>query len=280
MLPAIPERGRSPGKPPPPGLARLAASTSATAAVLGVAVGLGEHSAILGVVFAAVGAGVRLALAAWQRMRSLPVESMDPFALPDPWRGLVQQALDAGRRFHEASAAWPPGPLRERLLSLEPAVDEQVRGVWVAARQGATLTGGFPPGSKRPTLHDLSGELEAVQLERSALPSANRVRHDELDRAEEALAAQVNAARRAKSTADAVSNRLRTLVAQLNDAVTGVVSLTAAPGGAGDVEGAVRTLEGLSQEITALQAGLGEAAQLPSGTGPAASEAPSPPTTS
>ena len=234
--------------------------------------GVGEHSVILGVVFAAVGAGVRLAVAAWRRMRSLPVERIDPFALPEPWRGLVQQAVDAGKRFDLAVEAWPAGPLRDRLVSLEPAVDAQVRGVWVTARQGATISGGFPPGMKHPAVEDLSAELEAVQLERSDLPASDRARREELDRAEQALASQVQAARRAKSTSDAVEGRLRVLVARLDDAVTSVVALTAAPGGAGDVEGAVGTVEGLAQEIAALQASFGEAAQLPGPAGPASSE--------
>lgn len=279
MLPAVPDQVRPPSRTAQPGLARLAASTSASAAVLGVAVGVGEHSVILGVVFAAVGAGVRLAVAAWRRMRSLPVEAIDPFALPEPWRGLVKQAVDAGERFDHAVEAWPDGPLRERLVSLEPAVDAEVRGVWVAARQGATLSGGFPSGAKRPTVEDLSAELEAVQLERSDLAAGNEARREELDRAEQALASQVQAARRAKSTSDAVESRLRLLVARLDDAVTSVVALTAAPGGAGDIEGAVATIEGLAQEIAALQAGFGEAAQLPSARGPANSETPSLPPT-
>jgi hypothetical protein len=279
MLPAVPDRRRFLSRPTDAGLTRLAATTTASAAILGVAVGVGEHSAILGVVFAAVGAGVRLAVATWQRLRTLPVDSIDPFAVPEPWRDLVQQAVDADKRFHEAVRAWPPGPLRDRLASLEPSIDAQVQGVWVAARQGATISGGYPAGLKRPTAEDLSAELEAVQLERTELRDADRARRQELDRAEQALAAQLQSARRAISTADAVSDRLRTLVAQLDGAVVSVVSLTATPGGAADIEGAVGTIQGLAQEIAALQAGMGEAAQLPGGAGPSTGT-PTPPATS
>ena len=266
MLPAIPDNAHPPDKTPSPGLARLAVSTSASAAVLGVAVGLGEHSAILGVVFAAVGAGVRLAIAAWRQVRSLPVETIDPVALPEPWRDFVQQALDAGVRFRAASEAWLAGPLRERLESLEPTVDAEVRAVWVAARQGATLSGRYPPGSKRTAPSDLSAELAAVQMERSELRDGDRARREELDRAEQALAAEVQASRRAQSTADAVADRLRFLVARLNEAVTSVVAVTAGPGGAGDVESAAGTIDGLAQELAALQAGIAGTAQLPAGT--------------
>ena len=267
MLPAVPEPSHPPARTPPAELARLAVSTSVTAAAAGVAVGLIEQSVVLGVVFAVVGAGVRLAVAAWRKIRHLPVEQIDPVALPEPWRGLVRQALDAGKRFHAAAEAWPPGPLRERFLSLEPTVEGEVRAVWVAAQQGATLSGGYPQGSKRATPGDLSAELEAVQLERSDLAPGNQGRRDELDRAEQALAAQLQAARRAESTAHSVEDRLRRLVASLDDAVTSLVGMTAGPGGAGDVEGAVSAIEGLGQEIAALQAGIGEAAQLPGPSG-------------
>ena len=276
MLPAVPDRSRPSASP---GLTRLAASTSATAAVLGVAVGAAEHSVILGVVFAAVGAGVRLAVAAWRQVRSLPVESIDPFAVPEPWRALVQQAVDAGKRFRRAAEAWPAGPLRDRLVSLEPSVDGEVRAVWIAARQGATISGGYPPAAKRPDVEELSAELESVQLERSELASGDRARREELDRAERALASQVHAARRAESTAAAVADRLRMLVARLDEAVTAVVTLTAAPGGAADVEVAVGTLEGLAEEIAALEAGIGEVAQLSGGARPSSTDAPSPPPT-
>jgi len=265
MLPAVPERSRHPAKTPPPELTRLALSTTATAAVVGVAVGLGEQSAILGVVFAVVGAGVRLAVAAWRRVRSLPVESIDPWALAEPWRGLAQQALDAEKRFRAATEAWPQGPLRERLVSLEPAVAAEVHGVWVAARQGAAVSGGYPTSSKRVTPADLSAELEAVQQERSELSAGQVGRRDELDRAEQALAAQLQAALHAQSTADAVEDRLRALVARLDEAVTLLVAMTAGPGGAGDAEAAAGTIEGLNEQIAALQAGIGETlAQLPS----------------
>jgi hypothetical protein len=278
MLPAVPDKSHPPARASEPGLASLVATTLATAAVLGVVVGLIAQSVILGVLFAILGGGVRLGVAAWQRIRTLPTEAIDPYALPEPWRGLVEQALDAGKRFHAAADAWPPGPLRDRLASLEPTVEGEVRAVWVAAQQGATLSGGYPVGSKRATPADLSAELEAVQLERSDLGGGNQARSDELDRAEQGLAAQLQAARRAESTARAVEDRLRGLVARLDEAVTSVVGLTAAPGGAADVEGAVSSIEGLGQEIAALQAGIGEAAQLPGPSG--STGTPSPPTTS
>jgi hypothetical protein len=290
MLPAVPERSRPPARTTQPELARLALSTSATAAAAGLAAGLIEQSVILGIVFAVVGGGVRLAVAAWRKIRFLPVEEIDPVALPEPWRDLVQQTLDARRRFHAAVEAWPPGPLRDRLGSLEPTVNGEVHAVWVAAQQGASLTGGYPAGSKRTTSADLSAELQAVQLERADLPGGNQARHEELDRAERALAAQLQSARQAESTAHSVEDRLRGLIARLDQAVTSVVALTAGPGGAGDAEGAVSAIEGLAQEIAALQAGIGEAAQLPgasasgsqlpgapSGTGRSSPGAPTPP---
>lgn len=267
MLPAVPDKAGRPARPSEPSLAQLVATTLATAAVLGVVVGLIAQSVILGVLFAIIGGGVRLGVAAWQRIKSLPTETIDPVALPEPWRALVRQAVDAGKRFDAAAEAWPPGPLRERLVSLEPAVQGEVRSVWVAAQQAATLSGGYPLGSKRATPADLSAELEALQLERTDLPPGNQARRVELDAAEQALAAQLQAARRAESTAMAVEHRLRGLVARLDEAVTSIVGMTAGPGGAGDLEGAALQIEGLGQELAALQAGIGEAAQLPGPTG-------------
>src|SRR3546814_13643324 len=64
---------------------------------------------------------------------------MDPFALSEPWRHYVQDALQANRRFKEAVDSARQGPLRDRLQEIDDRVETGVREVWRIARRGHDL---------------------------------------------------------------------------------------------------------------------------------------------
>jgi hypothetical protein len=86
-----------------------------------------------------------------------------------------------------------------------------------------------------------------------------------LDRTEEALAAQVHSRRKAQEAAQYAEDRLRVLTARLDEAVTAVLELGVAQS-AGDplTDDAFGSVDALTEEITALRAGLSEAtASLP-----------------
>lgn len=267
QLPDLPEPARRQK------LARAAVSPSAViATAAGVGIGLLAQSVVLAVILGVIGWIVRMAVAFWSTRRRLKLVVIDPWAVPDPWRQFVRQALGAQSRYEQAVAAWPPGPLRDRLTGLQPRLDAGVWEVWTVAQQGAALSGwsvGNRPGDTQT--HDaLSSELRRTQAERAALGragagAASDERRAALDRTEEALAAQVHSRRKAQEAAANAEDRLRVLTARLDEAVTAVLELGMAQSADDRVtDDAFASVDALTEEITALRAGLSEAtASLP-----------------
>jgi hypothetical protein len=259
----------------------MRAAVSPSAAIVtaaGVGIGLSEHSVVLAVV---LGAGAWLgrmavAVAAAGRRRrkgQRPTADVDPWAVPEPWRQYVRQALASRQRFDQTVAQLPPGPVRDRLLVLQPRLWGATEEVWSVARRGSTLggsTSGNALGGAPASVEALSTELRRVQAERAvASPSDRSVA---LARSEEAIAAQLRAAHRAQEVKAQMLDRLRLLTAGLDDVVTRVLelSLAQAAGGAdGSSEAATGSVDALAEEITALQQGLQEASEASTGAGPA-----------
>ena len=67
------------------------------------------------------------------------VERMDPFTLTDPWRSFVQDAQSSHARFGRIVAIVKPGPLRERLESIDERIADGVRACWRIAQSGHSL---------------------------------------------------------------------------------------------------------------------------------------------
>jgi len=230
-------------------VARAATSPSGLlAAGAGVAAG-----ALVGLPLpGAVGVGVvawavRVAVAAAARRR--PGVVVDPFALPEPWRGFVREALQARARFVHVVEGAAPGPLQERLRALARRVDDGVQACWRVARRGAELDDALAHLDEGA----LRAELARVEAQQPAPGSP-------LEGTAAALRAQLASAERLRRRAADAAATLRLLDARLGDAVARVVELTArgagepaALGGLGD------DVDGVVGELEALRAALDEA---------------------
>src|SRR6476659_1341812 len=80
-------------------------------------------------------AGVHVGGAGTTRRR----RGIDPFAVNEPWRRFVQDALQAQGRLDEVLRHVRPGPLRDRLADIARRMDDGVGEVWVTAQQGQAL---------------------------------------------------------------------------------------------------------------------------------------------
>src|ERR1700722_1558511 len=178
MLPQLPEPVRHPS------VVRAAVSPSAvvvTAAGAGIGLLADPHTAILAVV---LGAGAwlgRMAVAVVRSRRprrGLPVVTIDPFAVAEPWRQYVRDALAARQRFDAALAQWPAGPQRDRLVMLQPRLWQGTYEGWAVAHRGAALgattAGSAATGLARPSAGQLSRDLQRVQAERQRTPPSDR----------------------------------------------------------------------------------------------------------
>src|SRR5204863_6157545 len=120
------------------------ARTSPSAIVLA---GAGAAAAILGglPLLAAAGVGAaawaaRVALALPKRKR---VARVNPRGLAEPWRGFVQDAVDAQSRFDRTVGRMRPGPLQDRLRSIGSRIADGVNECWAIACEGNELQSAY-----------------------------------------------------------------------------------------------------------------------------------------
>jgi hypothetical protein len=260
-LARIPERARTPS------VARAAVSPSAVvvtgvAVAVGLLVGLPAVTAIgVGLVCWAARVGVAAGRAGRRRRRAAQAEPIDPYAVAEPWRSFVQEAVTAQARFGQTVERCQPGPLQDRLREVTARVGDGVQECWRAAHLGASiaavLAGLDPP--------KISRQLREVQEEqRGAGPRASSSdARDRLDQTEAALAGRLQTARRMEAMVQRTTDGLRVLTAQLDEAVAEAVQLSLAagdPNGAQPIAGSVESVVG---EIESLRRAMEEAEGAP-----------------
>ncbi len=235
-----------------PSVARAAASpTAIVLAGAGVAIGVAAHLGIaVAVVLGAAGYGARLGWAAVRRRSALHKRAerrmarINPWSVPEPWRGYTARALDARKRYHQVVRDCPPGAVADYLAGAIGKVDNAVEEGWALARSGASLSG--PPGRADQVAH----ELEQVHASLSRSGGTNRT---ELESRESALASELRSLRRMGSVSAQLSARLSELTAQLEGVAASAGQLMAGAGAAGD------DLSSLTSELESLTKALDEA---------------------
>jgi hypothetical protein len=215
----------------------------------------------LGIVLAGAGAaagillggGIPLAIglgaAAWAGRVAAAVprgpksEYINPFALADPWRRFVQDALQAQERFDKAVKSAKSGPLRERLAAIGERVDTLVDECWRVAQRGQELT------NARRGIDPRQAEQELAALADEAPTPA-------LDRTVQALEAQVASARRMEAVILDARDQLRLLDARLDEAVVRAVELSVQASDTTELSGLGDDVDSLVGDMEALRQGL------------------------
>jgi hypothetical protein len=252
VIERLPERVRTPA------VARAVTSPSAVLlAGAGMSAGVLAGLPLLGA--AAVGVvvwGARVALAIPRKSKE---ERINPSAVRPPWRDFVRDALRARDRFAQAVERSRPGPLRERLGDIHRRLDRAVTECWRIAQQGDALEGAL--GQLRPDA--VRAELAQVQAERAGAEGESKA---SLDRAAEAVRAQLASVERLERVARDARSRLRALDAQLDGAVAQAVELSVSSGDtsrlsplADDVDSVVGELETLRQALEETSSAPGSA---------------------
>ena len=228
----LPERVRTPA---------VARAVTSPGAVL--LAGAGMSVAVLAgaawPVAAAAGAVAWLARVALAVPRRPAGDRPDPFAVGEPWRTFVQDALQAQRRFGHTVNRMKAGPLRERLTELGQRIDHGVRTCWRIAQQGDALDGAVkeidPDGVARE-LADAEGPTAAAL--QSQLATADRL---------------------ARVSRDA-HERLRVLNAQLDEVVVRAIELSVGTADVAEVGSLSTDVESLVGEMESLRVALQETA--------------------
>jgi len=234
-----------------PAVARAVTSPSAV-----LVAGAGMSAAVLAgapLALAAVAGGLawaaRVALALPRRPGGQP--NMRPASLSQPWRGFVEGAQQSRNRCAQAAERLRPGPLQNRLRDVSRRLDQAVAECWRVAQQGDALEaalGQLDPGSVR-------AELVEVRAERAGAEGASRAA---LDRAEQAIRAQLASVERLATVARDTRSRLRALDAQLDEAVAQAVELSVSSGDTSRLSPVAADVESVVGELESLRLALAE----------------------
>ncbi len=177
--------------------------------------------------------------------RNLPLVTIDPIAVNEPWQTLVRDALNASRGFDGILAQWPSGPIHDHLTGAGEAVHRATEEVWRVAKLGSAIAA---PDRYAP--QELSRRMRAIQLHPSPAGSLSGGVDEEA-----ALAQQLQAIRRRQEANHHLEEHVRRLVTQLNVAVTDLAGLALGADGGGGAFGAI---DRLSSELQSLQQAVGE----------------------
>lgn len=205
-------------------------------------------------VVGAVAWAARVALAI---PRNRPSERIDPFALPEPWRHFVVEALKAQVRYERTVEAAEAGAIRDRLRDIGARIDDGVHEAWRIARRGAQLV------DARRSIDADEARRELAAVERRGGVAA--------DRTAQALRSQIESAERLDATIAEVRSQLQLLDARLDESVARATELSVRVGDVAELAPVGADVEGLVQEMEALRLALEETsgtARLP-GTGQA-----------
>ena len=171
-------------------------------------------------------------------------ERIDPFALADPWRASMRDALDAQRGFREAVGAMRPGPVRERLEGVGGRIDDGLAEAWRVARHGDALV------AARRRIDTDAARRELTEVAGGHGSAAQRT--------VEALEAQLASAARMDRAITEARDRLRLTNARLDEAVARAVELSVAGHTVDEASGLGDDVEVMVSDLEALRQGLEE----------------------
>lgn len=191
-------------------------------------------AAMVGVVVWA--ARVLVARSVAVRIAALP-RRIDPFALREPWRFFVRDAVQARSRFTQALDHADPGPLRDRLVEIGDALTSGVEQCWEAARRGQELT-------------DARRSIDAGRLERelATLPATDPRRSS--------LEAQLASHGRLAAREEAARTELERIEVRLDETVVRASELSTRAGAVDDLDGIGQAIGDVVRDLEALRLGL------------------------
>jgi len=162
---------------------------------------------------------------------------IDPFALREPWRLYVKDAIGSQRRFRRALEAIHDGPLRDRLSEIGSRVDHGVSECWEVARRGQRLT-------------DARRAIDVDSARRAASAT------DPHPAVLEAANSEIGAYQRLAEREDEVKTSLEVLDARLHEAVARASEMATRTMSGDDIASVTDAIDGVVGDLEALRLGL------------------------
>lgn len=193
----------------------------------------------------AIGLGGRL-LAAMPR--DADRSRIDPFAVQEPWRHSVIDALQAKVRFEQAASSFAAGPLRDAVARVGGQVAEAVDQCWEVAQQGDLVA------RARANIDDRAITRELTRL-RTSIGDADP--NDTQARTLDALRSQAESAERLDRVLAETTDRLDLLNARLDQSVTQAIELSVS-NRAGDADAIGADVGRIVEELETLRLAMAD----------------------
>ena len=171
-----------------------------------------------------------------KRIEALP-RRIDPFALREPWRFFVRDAISARNRFADAIDGAEAGPLRERLVEIGDALNQGVEECWEAAQRGQQLT----DARRRIPAERLQRDLDAMAAD---------------DPRRSGVEAQLESHARLAEREERTSVELERLDVRLDESVVRASELGTRAGGTEDIDAIEASITDVVSSLEALRLGL------------------------
>jgi hypothetical protein len=171
-----------------------------------------------------------------KRIAALP-RRIDPFALREPWRFFVRDAVSARNRFADALEVADDGPLRQRLLEIGDSLNHGVEQCWAAAQKGQELS-------------DARRKIPADRLRRELdqLPAGDDRRSG--------LEAQLSSHNRLAGREEQTRVELERLDVRLDESVARAIELGTRTDGVEQLDAIEASITGVVNALEALRLGL------------------------
>ncbi|MCB0975615.1 MAG: hypothetical protein KDB86_13840 [Actinobacteria bacterium] len=175
---------------------------------------------------------------------------VNPATLRQPWRNIVDQALDASRRYDETVQATAPGPLRDSLKSLTARVDDSVEEIFEVSKRGERLESAL---ARMPDAHTLGQRLDnasqhlATSTQPGQEPTSSAVARVE------AVESQISARQRMEDLLGRTVDELGLRKARLDETVVRTIELSAGSPSDAEVRALGEQVDGIVADLEALR---------------------------
>jgi hypothetical protein len=187
-------------------------------------------------------------------IRHRDTERIDPFALNEPWRFFVRDALQARNRFRSTIETLDDGPISDRLRGMGQQIDAGVEECWRIARRGQAIA-------------DARRTIKRDKLERQIEEIAAEGADADNDRRLESLQSQLVSSDHLGDVLEDAERRLKMLDTRLEHSVTRAIDVSARLGDDLDLSTVEEDMTLLVDELESLREALDDTEGPTLGTG-------------
>lgn len=203
---------------------------------------------------ACVGAAVAADLAMAYLMKPQKKKRRAPVVksalLRQPWRSIVDQAVDAGRRYDETVQATDPGPLQDSLESLTARVDQSVEDIFEVSQRGERLESAL---ARMPDVATLRQRYDSAAAHLQSTTQPGQEPSASAQQRVEAVESQISARQRMEALLERTVDELGLRKARLDETVVRAIELSAGSPSDAEVRALGEQVNGIVSDLEALR---------------------------